>query len=161
MSGRLVADARVLMGESVGFAAICSNDASSYPEDLVRQNGRIRQTARFPVPLSARRKPGAARAYGAVCTPDFFGLTGTSSSDIAALDEGRTTRPPPGARRELLEAMRAIAADGAAPEPDPVHRLLDQMEGGARVRVWCPAVAPRLSAVLFCGRCQSNSSGRL
>ena len=30
------------------------------------------------------------------------------------LDEGRTTPPPPGARRELVEAMRAIAATGVA-----------------------------------------------
>ena len=30
---RTVADARVLMSEGVGFAAICSNDAASYPED--------------------------------------------------------------------------------------------------------------------------------
>ena len=31
--GRLAADARLLMGEGVGFAAVCSNDAESYPED--------------------------------------------------------------------------------------------------------------------------------
>ena len=30
---RLVADARVLMAEGFGFAAICSNDATDYPED--------------------------------------------------------------------------------------------------------------------------------
>jgi peroxiredoxin len=30
---RMVADARVLMSEDVGFVAICSNDAASYPED--------------------------------------------------------------------------------------------------------------------------------
>ena len=31
--GRLVADARVLMAEGIGFAAVCSNDAKDYPED--------------------------------------------------------------------------------------------------------------------------------
>ena len=31
---RLVKDAKVLMAEGIGFAAICSNDAESYPEDL-------------------------------------------------------------------------------------------------------------------------------
>ena len=30
---RLVADARVLMAEGIGFAAICSNDATDYPDD--------------------------------------------------------------------------------------------------------------------------------
>ena len=51
---RLVADARVLMGEGMGFAAICSNDAASYPEDSFAKDGRIRQAPRFPVPLSSR-----------------------------------------------------------------------------------------------------------
>ena len=51
--GRLVADARLLMGEGVGFAAISSNDAASYPEDSFSEDGRIRQEARFPVSLSA------------------------------------------------------------------------------------------------------------
>ena len=32
---RMVSDARVLMSEGVGFAAICSNDAASYPERLI------------------------------------------------------------------------------------------------------------------------------
>ncbi|MGB9014986.1 MAG: redoxin domain-containing protein, partial [Methylovirgula sp.] len=30
---RLVADARTLLAEGIGFAAICSNDAETYPED--------------------------------------------------------------------------------------------------------------------------------
>ena len=52
--GRLVADARLLMGEGVGFAAISSNDAASYPEDSFPEDGRVRQKARLPVSLSAR-----------------------------------------------------------------------------------------------------------
>jgi len=32
------------------------------------------------------------------------------------LDEGRTTPPPPNAKRELLEAMRHIARSGKPPE---------------------------------------------
>ena len=37
--GRLTADARLLMGEGVGFAAICSNDAASYPGDSFAPDG--------------------------------------------------------------------------------------------------------------------------
>ena len=43
--GLLVADARVLMGEGVGFAAICSNDAESYPEDLFAKMGEFARRA--------------------------------------------------------------------------------------------------------------------
>jgi peroxiredoxin len=114
--GRLVADARVLMGESVGFAAICSNDAASYPEDSFAKMGEFARKHDFPFPYLHDESQDAARAYGAVCTPDFFGFDRDLKLRYRGrLDEGRTTPPPPGARRELLEAMRAIAADGAAP----------------------------------------------
>src|ERR1700733_4312756 len=72
--GRLTANARLLMGEGVGFAAICSNDAASYPGDSFAPDLKLKYRGRR--------------------------------------DEARTTPPPPGARRELLEAMRAIAAGG-------------------------------------------------
>jgi peroxiredoxin len=114
--GRLVADARVLMREGVGFAAICSNDAENYPEDSFPKMREFAKRHDFPFPYLHDESQDVARAYGALCTPDFFGY----DRDLrlryrGRLDEGRTAPPPPGARRELLEAMRAIAAGGLAP----------------------------------------------
>jgi peroxiredoxin len=114
---RLVADARVLLGEGIGFAAICSNDATQYPEDSFANMKRIAQTHSFPFPYLHDETQSVARAYGAVCTPDYFGY----SKDLklkyrGRLDEGRTSPPPGGARRELVEAMRAIAETGIAPK---------------------------------------------
>lgn len=113
---RLVADARVLMKDGIGFAAICSNDAVTYPEDSF---GNMRQFARahdFPFPYLHDETQAVARAYGAVCTPDFFGYDRDRKLKYRGrLDEGRTTPPPAGARRELVEAMRAIATTGLAP----------------------------------------------
>src|SRR5271156_7140729 len=43
--GRLTADARLLMGEGVGFAAVCSNDAESYPEDSFAKMGEFARRA--------------------------------------------------------------------------------------------------------------------
>src|SRR5258705_13813597 len=51
---RMVADARVLMSEGVGFAAICSNDAASYPEDSFENMKRFAKAHDFPFP---RRDP--------------------------------------------------------------------------------------------------------
>ena len=114
--GRLAADARVLMGEGVGFAAISSNDAASYPEDSFAKMGEFARKHDFPFPYLHDEAQDVARAYGAVCTPDFFGFDRELKLKYRGrLDEGRTTPPPPGARRELLDAMRAIAADARAP----------------------------------------------
>ena len=113
---RLVADARVLMAERIGFAAICSNDSSSYPEDSFDKMKRFAETHEFPFPYLHDETQSAARAYGAVCTPDFFGYDADRKLKYRGrLDEGRTTPIPASARRELVEAMRAIAETGLAP----------------------------------------------
>ena len=113
---RLVADARLLMGEGVGFAAICSNDAESYPEDSFANMREFARWHDFPFPYLHDESQDAARAYGALCTPDFFGYDRNLKLKYRGrLDEGRTAPPPPGARRELVEAMRAVAATGQAP----------------------------------------------
>jgi peroxiredoxin len=114
--GRLTADARLLMAEGVGFAAICSNDAASYREDSFPKMGEFALAHDFPFPYLHDETQQVARAYGAVCTPDFFGFDRDLKLKYRGrLDEGRTTPPPRNARRELLEAMRAIAAGRPAP----------------------------------------------
>jgi peroxiredoxin len=113
---RLVADARELMAEGIGFAAICSNDAQAYPEDSFENMQRFARDHDFPFPYLRDEEQSAARAYGAVCTPDFFGYdAGLRLGYRGRLDEGRIEPPPRTARRELVEAMRAIATTGHAP----------------------------------------------
>jgi peroxiredoxin len=108
---RLVADACALMAEGIGFAAVCSNDAASYPEDSFPKMKAFANAHAFPFPYLHDESQAVARAYGAVCTPDFFGYDSALRLTYRGrLDEGRTTPPPSGARRELLEAMRALAA---------------------------------------------------
>ncbi|HKM61415.1 MAG TPA: thioredoxin family protein [Acidisphaera sp.] len=112
---RLVTDAMTLTAEGVGFAAICSNDAESYPEDSFDNMKRFAAAHGFPFPYLHDADQSVARAYDAVCTPDYFGYdAGLTLRYRGRLDEGRTTPPPPNARRELVEAMRAIA-DGKEP----------------------------------------------
>jgi peroxiredoxin len=113
---RLVADASVLMAESIGFAAICANDADAYPADSFAAMRQFARAHAFPFPYLHDDDQSVARAYGAVCTPDYFGYDARRQLKYRGrLDEGRTSPPPVGARRELLEAMRAIAATGVAP----------------------------------------------
>ena len=113
---RLVHAARALMAEGIGFAAICSNDAESYPEDSFDNMRRFAKAHDFPFAYLHDESQAVARAYGAVCTPDFFGYDAERKLKYRGrLDEGRTSPPPKGARRDLVEAMRAIAETGKGP----------------------------------------------
>ncbi len=125
---RLAADARILMREGVGFAAICSNDADAYPEDSFSNMKQFALAHELPFPYLHDESQSVARAYGAVCTPDYFGYDRQRKLKYRGrLDEGRTTPPPAGARRDLLEAMRAIAATGKTP-PEQIPSI------GARIK---------------------------
>ena len=117
---RVVQDAKVLMAEGIGFAAICSNDAESYPEDSFANMRRFAETHDFLFPYLHDEDQSVARAYGAMCTPDFFGYDAEQKLRYhGRLDEGRTTPPPANARQELVEAMRAIAQGKAIGDQMP------------------------------------------
>jgi peroxiredoxin len=117
---RLVEDAGTLMAEGIGFAAICSNDARSHPADSFDKMRSFAAEHRFTFPYLHDESQAVARAYGAVCTPDFFGFDAARKLRYRGrLDAGRNGPPPPGAKRELLEAMRAIAAGKDPGEQTP------------------------------------------
>ena len=77
---------------------------------------RFARTHDLPFPYLHDEIQSVARAYGAACTPDFFGYdAGLKLRYRGRLDEGRTSAPPKGATRDLVEAMRAIADTGSGP----------------------------------------------
>jgi peroxiredoxin len=113
---RLIRDASALQGLGVGVAAICSNDADSYPEDAPDQMAALARARGFPFPYLHDADQSVARRYGAVCTPDFFGFdAGLGLQYRGRLDASRAQPAPPGVRRELYEAMRQIAETGCGP----------------------------------------------
>jgi len=115
--GRLVVDAKLLLGEGVGFVAISSNDAAAYPEDSYANMQRFAERHGLPFPYLYDESQAIARAYDAVCTPDFFGVSPAGLIEYRGrLDAGRKDQPPTGAKRELIEAMRLIAATGKGPK---------------------------------------------
>lgn len=117
---RMVEDAKVLAAEGIGFVAINSNDSSHYPADSFDNMKRFAEQYGFPFPYLHDESQAVARAYDAVCTPDFFGLTANGAIAYRGrLDEGRKDPPPAGARRELVEAMRLIAETGKGPADQP------------------------------------------
>jgi len=112
---RIVEDSRALLAEGIGVAAIMSNDYRAYPADAPDRMRAFAAEHRFPFPYLLDESQQVARAYDAVCTPDFFGYdAGLGLRYRGRLDESKTT-PVPNARRELLEAMRRIASAGTGP----------------------------------------------
>lgn len=112
---RLVRDARDLQGLGVSTVAISSNDAATYPEDGFAEMKAFAQQHAFPFPYLYDETQVVARAYGAVCTPDFFGFNGQLELQYRGrLDESRKELAA-GARRDLFEAMRQVAETGHGP----------------------------------------------
>ena len=113
---RIVRDARELQLLGIGCVAINSNDAGAYPEDSFENMQRFSAVHDFGFPYLHDESQQVARAYGALCTPDFFGF----NSDLTLEYRGRldaSGRAPAAlaTRRELIEAMTQIAGTGRGP----------------------------------------------
>jgi peroxiredoxin len=112
---RLIRDARDLAALGVNTIAISSNDAVNYPEDSFANMKRWAAEKGFQFKYLHDESQAVARAYDAVCTPDFFGYNANLELQYRGrLDESKTTLVP-NARRELYEAMRQVAATGKGP----------------------------------------------
>ena len=115
IAAKLVRDARDLQAAGIGVAAICSNDAVSHPEDSFDNMKAFAAKHGFTFPYLQDESQDVARAYGAVCTPDFFGFNARGELQYRGrLDETRAS-PVNTARRDLYEAMLMVAGTGEGP----------------------------------------------
>ena len=113
---RMVRDAEDLKALGVNTIAICSNDATSHPEDSYESMGAFAETHGFSFPYLHDEAQEVAKAYDAVCTPDFFGFNGALELHYRGrLDESRKEAAADDVRRDLFEAMREIAETGKGP----------------------------------------------
>ncbi len=113
---RLVRDTRELLDYGVKSVAIMSNDPAEYAEDSFENMKKVAAEYDFPFPYLLDETQEVARAYGAVCTPDFFGYNAKLELQYRGrLDASRKETAPPDARRELFEAMVQVAETGEGP----------------------------------------------
>ena len=114
---RIVRDARELLDYGIRCVAIMSNDPSEYPEDSFDNMARVAADFDFRFPYLLDETQEVAKAYGAVCTPDFFGYNADLQLQYRGrLDESRKESAPEGVRRDLFEAMKLVAETGRGPE---------------------------------------------
>jgi peroxiredoxin len=113
---RIVRDADELKSYGINTVAISSNDAVHYPEDSFDNMKRFAKAHGFTFPYLYDESQDVARAYDAVCTPDFFGFNENLELQYRGrLDASRKEAGPADARRELFEAMKQIAEIGKGP----------------------------------------------
>jgi peroxiredoxin len=113
---RIARDAKELRPFSVNTVAICSNDATTHPDDSFDNMQRFAREHGLTFPYLHDASQAVAHAYDAACTPDFFGFNGKLELQYRGrLDASGRNQAPPGARRELFEAMRQIAETGEGP----------------------------------------------
>lgn len=113
---RIIRDARELKSLGVGVVAISCNDPVTYPEDGFDQMRQLTRKLDFPFPYLFDETQDIARAYGAVCTPDFFGYNARMELQYRGrLDASGRKSASADAPRELFEAMKLIALTGQGP----------------------------------------------
>jgi peroxiredoxin len=93
---------------SAGIVAISANDAATYPDDRPERLKEQAAEQGFTFPYCYDETQDAAKAYGAVCTPDFF----LFDADRRLVYRGQLddTRPGKGAAdgRDLRAALDAV-----------------------------------------------------
>lgn len=113
---RIVRDAEELKKHGIGFVAINSNDAATYPADSFENMQKFAAQHGFTFPYLHDEDQSVAKAYDAVCTPDFFGF----NSDLelqyrGRLDASRNAGTTEDMSRDLYDAMVQVAETGKGP----------------------------------------------
>src|SRR5258707_1006056 len=111
----IVRDCMELSGHGIGSIAIMANAPAEYPEDSFENMKRVAAEFGYPFPYVLDKTQQAARAFGAVCTPDFFGYNAALELQYRGRLDASKREPVPDAPRELYDAMVQIARTGRGP----------------------------------------------
>ena len=112
---RLVADARALEADGVNTVAIMPNDYRRVRADSPPEMRRFAERHGMGFPYLLDEDQDVARAFGAVCTPDFFGYNAAGELQYRGRIDDALMGSPEGRVPELLEGMRLVATTGKGP----------------------------------------------
>jgi peroxiredoxin len=108
--------------EGIAMAAICSNDADSYPEDNFENMVLKSQSMDFAIPYLQDETQDVARAYSAVCTPECFLFDGERRLCYRGLFDDNHNDENSVEKHYLADAIRSLLA-GEAPIPAETHAI--------------------------------------
>ncbi|MDI3337316.1 thioredoxin family protein [Defluviimonas aestuarii] len=113
---RIVRDAKALQALGIGVAAISSNDSVAYPQDGFDEMKAEAVKHGFSFPYLFDESQEVAKAYDAICTPDFFGFNASLELQYRGrLDASGRQAAGPDVKRELFEAMKQVAETDKGP----------------------------------------------
>ena len=113
---RLIRDVSELKSHGIGSVAISSNDVIAYPQDSFDNMRLLSENYSFSLPYLFDSTQSVAKAYEAVCTPDFFGYNSSGELQYRGrLDASRKEAGPSDLPRDLFNAMVQIAQTGKGP----------------------------------------------
>jgi len=113
---RLVRDTRELLAHGINSVAIMANDPAQYEEDSFANMQKVAKDFDFPFPYLLDESQAVAKAYGAVCTPDFFGYNADLQLQFRGrLDASRKETAAEDVPRDLFTAMLQVAKTGQGP----------------------------------------------
>jgi peroxiredoxin len=114
---KMIRDVKELAERGIGAVGIMPNDPKSYPEDSFDNMKQLSESLDLPFPYVIDDSQQVARAYGAVCTPDFFGFNSLGELQYRGrITELKGLKPVPGATRDMYDALSTIASTGRGPE---------------------------------------------
>ena len=113
----IVEDCKELKNIGINSVAICSNDPDRYPEDSFENMIKFSKDNNFDFPYLIDETQEIAKAYDAVCTPDFFGY----NKNLELQYRGRSRElknlvPIRNGESDLLKAMKQIVKTGEGPK---------------------------------------------
>jgi len=113
----VVADVRYLESLGVKSAAIMSNDVKNYPDDSFENMISFSKAHNFSFPYLIDETQIAAKEFGAVCTPDFFGYNNKLQLQYRGrIKELKNLKPVNVGDSDLRKAMELVAKTGKGPE---------------------------------------------
>lgn len=119
---RLITLGHDLKAKGVGLVAICSNDAKSYPDDSFESLRQRAVDKKYSFDYLYDESQAVARAFGAVCTPDFFLYDGEGQLTYRGRLDDSWKDPQAVTHRELFEAALATA-QGRPLNPEQVPSM--------------------------------------
>lgn len=112
---RFIDDVKELKLLGVNTITIMSNDPTDYPEDSLENMKKVSEELAFPFSYLFDETQEIAKAYGAICTPDFFGYNSELKLQYRGRFDESRKETAISSTRDLFRAMTLVAQTGKGP----------------------------------------------